>query len=70
MRKAGIEGRSPCHAWRHTAATLLISGGTNVKVVQNLLGHANSSVTMNLYVHATEDRDREAGEYLASLVKK
>jgi site-specific recombinase XerD len=49
---------------------LLVSGGRDIKTVQTLLGHATSSITMNLYVHPTSERDREAGEYLASLVKR
>ena len=41
------------HALRHTAATLLLSEGEHPKVVQELLGHAQVSITLNRYSHMT-----------------
>lgn len=44
------------HDLRHTAASLAISCGANVKVVQRMLGHKNASMTLDLYSHLyTED---------------
>ena len=44
------------HDLRHTAASLAISCGANVKVVQQMLGHKNASMTLDLYSHLyTED---------------
>jgi integrase len=40
------------HTFRRTYASLLASSGTDVKVVQELLRHANVSTTMNLYAQA------------------
>ena len=37
------------HDLRHTAASLAIQGGANVKQVQNMLGHEDVTVTMNTY---------------------
>jgi integrase len=51
MRRAGITGVQPCHGWRHTAATLLIDAGTNIKAMQARLGHTTPAITMSLYVH-------------------
>ncbi len=52
--KAGIK-RSSMHVLRHTYATRCIEGGMRPKTLQVLLGHSNVSITMNLYVHVTDD---------------
>jgi len=70
MHRAGISVRPPTHGWRHTAATLLISGGTDVKTVQTRLGHATPTITLALYVHPTKERDAAAGEQLAGWLKR
>ena len=70
MRRAGIEGRSPTHAWRHTAATMLVGAGSDIKTIQARLGHSTPVITMSLYVHPTTERDQTAGEHLASLIKR
>jgi integrase len=36
------------HNLRHTAASLAVSAGANVKAVQRMLGHANASMTLDL----------------------
>ena len=43
------------HILRHTFATRCIEGGMLPKILQKILGHSNITMTMNLYVHATED---------------
>lgn len=51
IEKAGV---SPClkfHALRHTFASTLIENGADAKTVSSILGHANVSITLNLYVH-------------------
>ena len=69
MRRAGIDGRPPTHGWRHTAATVLVSGGTDIKTVQTRLGHSTPAITLALYVHPTAERNQAAGEHLAELLK-
>jgi len=44
----GQEGLTP-HEMRHTAASLAISAGANVKAVQRMLGHASAAVTLDVY---------------------
>ena len=44
---AGIDGLTP-HDLRHTAASLAISAGANVKAVQRMLGHASPSMTLDV----------------------
>ncbi|WP_308197426.1 site-specific integrase [Candidatus Mycolicibacterium alkanivorans] len=48
--EVGIEGLVP-HGLRHTTASLAISAGANVKVVQRLLGHATAAMTLDRYGH-------------------
>lgn len=52
--KAGIEKIS-MHTLRHTFATRCIESGMKPKTLQKILGHANISMTMDLYVHVTDD---------------
>jgi integrase len=50
----GIAGLVP-HGLRHTTASLAISAGANVKVVQRLLGHATAAMTLDRYGHLLSD---------------
>lgn len=43
------------HALRHTYATRCIEAGMRPKTLQELLGHSNIGITMNLYVHNSEE---------------
>lgn len=43
------------HGLRHTTASLAISAGANVKVVQRLLGHATAAMTLDRYSHLLSD---------------
>ena len=42
------------HALRHTAATVAIASGADIKSVQSLMGHATASFTLNVYAHTSE----------------
>lgn len=44
------------HDLRHTAASLSIAAGADVKVVQQMLGHASATMTLDLYGHLFDDR--------------
>jgi integrase len=48
------------HDLRHSAATLLLSMGVPLKVVQELLGHSNFSMTANIYAHVLPSMQQEA----------
>jgi integrase len=43
------------HDLRHTAATLAVSAGANVKAVQRMLGHAKASMTLDVYADLFDD---------------
>ena len=44
------------HALRHTFATRCIEAGMQPKTLQIILGHSSIGITMNLYVHVTEEQ--------------
>lgn len=56
------------HSLRHTNATLLIAGGTNIRTVSNRLGHAQTSTTSNIYAHAIRSADEAASKVLDDLL--
>jgi integrase len=43
------------HDLRHTAASLAVSAGANVKAVQRMLGHAKASMTLDVYADLFDD---------------
>ena len=67
LRRAGLPA-ARFHDLRHTCATLLLRQGVNPKYVQELLGHADISLTLNTYSHVLPDMgDAAAGAMYAAL---
>lgn len=44
------------HILRHTGCTLLASAGMDIKALQNVMGHSDASITMNVYNHSSYER--------------
>ena len=53
------------HILRHTFATRCIEAGMKPKTLQMLLGHSNIGITMNLYVHTTEEEKKKEMDLVA-----
>jgi len=56
------------HDLRHSAATLLLSLGVHPKVVQELLGHTQISMTMDIYSHVLPSMQQDTVSRLNSLL--
>jgi integrase len=57
------------HDLRHTAATLMLSRGVHPKMASEMLGHATTAITLDLYSHVTANMQRQAADAIdAALV--
>ena len=61
--------RFSMHILRHTFATRCIEGGMMPKTLQKILGHSNIGITMNLYVHITEEEKQKEIDLVAEALK-
>jgi len=59
-QKAGIHKRVGWHTFRHSFGTLLKANGEDIKTVQELLRHANSRITLEVYTQAVTSNKRAA----------
>ena len=66
--KAGID-RFSMHVLRHTMATRCIEANMRPKTLQVILGHSNVGITMNLYVHVTEEEKVKEVEKIEKALK-
>ena len=64
MKSNGFPDLSP-HDLRHSCATLLLAEGADIKSVQEILGHADASTTLDFYVKADLQQMRTATEKYA-----
>ena len=66
----GLQRRN-FHILRHTFATQCVESGMDVKTLSSILGHSSITITMNLYVHPTEEmKRRELNQMIAYVEKK
>jgi len=57
------------HSLRHFAATELLAGGVSPHDAAEMLGHADPSLTLRVYAHASTERQKAAAGILASVIK-
>lgn len=67
LTNAGIENIYGVHSLRHTFASMLFRKGVDVKTVSELLGHADTGVTYNIYIHLIQEQKVKAVEGLEEL---
>ncbi len=60
----------PFHGLRHTKATLQIAAGTDVRTVSAILGHRETSTTMNIYSHSLQTAEQEAAANMERLLAR
>jgi Site-specific recombinase XerD len=65
IKANGLPNVSP-HDLRHTCASLLLSSGADIKSVQEILGHADASTTLNYYVKTDIKQMRTATDKFAA----
>ena len=65
-RRKGLPHINP-HAFRHTAASVLIAHGTDIVTVSKMLGHSKVSTTEDIYSHVIEDSKQQASNALADI---
>ncbi len=65
-RAIGESGLTP-HELRHTAASLAIKAGANVKAVQRMLGHASAAMTLDRYADLFDDDLDDVADRLDAL---
>ncbi len=58
------------HDARHGTATLLTAAGVAPRVVMEILGHSQISITMNVYTHVVQDTQREAMSHMDRLLRR
>lgn len=66
--KVGVKCR--LHDLRHCVATHMLAEGVDVATVARRLGHATPRVTLQIYSHAVEEKDREAASLMSKLLAR
>ncbi|MDE7246496.1 MAG: site-specific integrase [Lachnospiraceae bacterium] len=64
LKKNGLPEKLNVHSLRHSNASILIANGTDVATVAGLLGHAQPSTTLDIYIHAFDKNKKAASEML------
>jgi integrase len=67
-RKLGITKRIGWHTFRHAYSTLLRSTGAELKIMQELVRHSTTSVTLDTYTHAVTTEKRNSQEAVVALL--
>ena len=66
--RAGLPPTFRFHELRHTLATLMLSNGESLNVVQETLGHSQASMTLDVYGHVLPNAQKQAMGRLGDLL--
>jgi len=69
LQNAGLSRRR-FHDLRHSCATLLLAQGVSPRVVMDVLGHSQISLTMNTYAHVLPELRRDAADRMSDLIQE
>ena len=71
VRAAGLpdDKQYGVHSLRHTFASLLFASGEDVKTVSALLGHADTTITYNTYIHLIDGKKQKALRQITNFIK-
>ena len=69
LKKNGLPQELNVHSLRHTAASLMIAGGTDVATVAGILGHSQPSTTLDIYTHAFDKNKKAASAGLQGMLE-
>ncbi|WP_298587927.1 site-specific integrase [uncultured Megasphaera sp.] len=67
-RAADLPKGCTLHSLRHTAATLMLQAGVDIKTCAQRLGHANATMLLKVYAHVLSENDAKAADTLAGLI--
>ena len=77
LQSAATENREPLllphltpHIMRHTFCTRFCENETNIRVIQEVMGHKDIKVTMNVYSHVTLDKARECMQSMEKVLQQ
>jgi site-specific recombinase XerD len=66
--RAGIKKRVGWHTFRHSYCSFLVANGENVKVIQELMRHASSRLTLDVYSQARKGAKRHAQQRVVQMI--
>lgn len=67
LERAGVPRRR-FHDLRHSCATVLLAQGVPARVVMEMLGHSQISLTMNTYTHVLPTMQRDAADLMGKFL--
>lgn len=70
LKQAGLPDSIRFHDLRHSCATFLIAQGVHPRVVMEILGHSQISVTMNTYGHVMPETQQEAIDKVDTVLRR
>ncbi|MDR1701655.1 MAG: site-specific integrase [Sporomusaceae bacterium] len=70
LKLAGLNPNLTPHSLRHTHTSLLAEAGVGLEEIMERLGHANDTITRNVYLHITKTQKKEAAQKFSQLMQK